>query len=58
MEKLKIREYVIPEVARNHPTPGMVYICPKCGVGHKLQHFSDSPEKVICQECGEVYEEP
>ena len=58
MEKLEIREYVVTEVARSHPTPSMVYICPKCRVGHKLQHFSGSTEKVICQGCKEVYEKP
>lgn len=58
MEKLKIREYVVTEVARNHPTPSMVYTCPKCKVGHKLQHVSGSMENVICQGCGEVYEKP
>jgi len=56
MEYLKLKRGVTEEEAREHPSIGHVYMCPKCKVGHTLTHLSSN--KVKCNLCGGEYPKP
>lgn len=56
MEKLKIKPNTTKKEARSHPSLGLVYSCPKCGVGHSLTHTSSN--NVKCNLCGLIYQKP
>ena len=58
MEKLKVKQYTTPEEARNHPSLGLVYDCPRCRVGHCLRHISNTTGKVRCSLCEGQYIKP
>ena len=58
MKKLKIRPNTTEEEARNYSSLGLVYICPKCKVGHALVHFSLTAGTVECKLCGNKYAKP
>ena len=58
MEKLKLKPNVTAKEARSHPSLALVYICPKCGVGKALRHFSVTTGKVECTICKQIYEKP
>ena len=58
MEKLKLKPNVKPSEAKKHPSPGLVYYCPTCKVGHSLKHISQTTGKVECSMCGKTYQKP
>jgi len=56
MEKLIVKRPHTPEEARNAPSLGLVYECPKCKIGWTLKHFSS--DKVECTKCKGIYQKP
>ena len=56
MEYLGIKPNTSKEEARKHPSLGLVYLCPKCKVGHALTQLS--PNKVKCNICKGEYKKP
>ncbi len=58
LEKIMLKPNFTAEEARQHPSLGLVYICPKCKVGHALVHISATTGTVKCNLCGKIYEKP
>jgi len=56
MENLQLKPNTTKEEAREHPSLGLVYICPKCKVGHALTRLSS--ETVKCNLCNGEYKKP
>ena len=53
---LELKPQASAKDARNHPSLGLVYNCPKCKVGHSLIRVSR--EEVKCGICGITYVKP
>lgn len=58
MEELELRFGSTKEQAREHPSLGLVYVCPKCKVGAKLVHASTIRDTVRCNSCNTEYKKP
>jgi len=56
MESLRVKPNTTKEEARNFPSLGLVYECPKCKVGHALTHVSR--DIVKCNLCNIEYIKP
>lgn len=55
MEYLKLKR-VTAEEARKNSSLGLVYLCPKCKVGHALVHATSNTVK--CGICKGIYKKP
>ncbi len=55
---LKLKPNVTAKGARNSSSLGLVYLCPKCGVGHALVHISPVTGTVKCGLCGGTFQKP